>query len=94
MRLGEIERISYCLDGLAALAARTGDVAHAVRVLAGAHEIRAARGYHLPDDYQSINEALIVDARQQLGAGEFAHLWGEARSWSPDEIVAEALGRS
>jgi len=91
--LGEIERISYCLDGLASLAARTGELAKSVRVLAGAHEIRTSRGFHVPEDYQAINEALIVDLRATLGADEFAKLWSEGRSWSADEVVAAALGR-
>jgi predicted ATPase/DNA-binding CsgD family transcriptional regulator len=78
------------LDALAALAARTGRPADAVRMIAAGDHARQAIGYpRRPLDLPG-HDATVAGLRAALGDGPFAEAWTQGAGQSLDAVVAYA----
>jgi predicted ATPase/class 3 adenylate cyclase len=86
-KVGHTDRVCYCLEGLAATAAVTGDHDRAVRLLSFAERHRASERVALPDTYRTSYEALLVDARAALGAAAFTDAWEGGQKLDVAEAV-------
>ena len=74
-RLGHVDRVCYCLEGLGLTAAARGDHRRAVCLLGFADRYRAAEQVALPDLYRASYEAALVDSRAQFGTDAFDNAW-------------------
>jgi predicted ATPase/DNA-binding CsgD family transcriptional regulator len=93
LELGNKPKISYCLLGLAAVAALQGRPARAVRLWVAAETLREEIGLglplwdHTPTDYQ----AILAATRSQLDAATWETARTEGRAMSPERAVEYAL---
>jgi predicted ATPase/DNA-binding CsgD family transcriptional regulator len=91
--LGNKPKISYCLLGLAAIAALRGRPDRATRLWVAAEALREEIGLalvlwdHAATDY----EALLADARSQLGEAGWERAQNEARDMTLEQVIAYAL---
>jgi predicted ATPase/DNA-binding CsgD family transcriptional regulator len=91
--LGNKPKISYCLLGLAAIAALRGRPDRAARLWVAAEALREEIGLalvlwdHAVTDY----EALLADARSQLGGAGWENAQKEARDLSLEQVIGYAL---
>jgi DNA-binding CsgD family transcriptional regulator len=76
------------LDALAALGARTGSPAEAVRVLAASAAAREAMGYPRGPGGERARRAMLAGLRTALGERRFAAAWAEGTRLTLDEAVA------
>ncbi|HLZ56132.1 MAG TPA: protein kinase [Ktedonosporobacter sp.] len=80
--------IAACLTGLGAVVAAQGEWTWAARLLsAGQAHCEAIHGV-LPPFVRSSQERAIVAARDQLGEEAFAAVWAEARTMTPEQVLA------
>jgi predicted ATPase/DNA-binding CsgD family transcriptional regulator len=92
-KLGNKPKISYCLLGLAVVAALQGLPARAARLWGAAEGLREDIGLalvlwdHTPTDYQ----ALLMGMRSQLGEGMREAAWAEGWAMTTDQAVDYAL---
>jgi DNA-binding CsgD family transcriptional regulator len=91
--LGNKPKISYCLLGLAAIAALRGRPDRAVRLWVAAEALREEIGLalvlwdHAVTDY----EALLADARSQLGEAGWEKAQDEAKDMTLEQVIDYAL---
>ena len=91
--LGNKPKISYCLLGLAAIAALRGRPDRAARLWVAAEALREEIGLalvlwdHSVTDY----EALLADARSQLGEAGWEKAQNEARDMALEQAIDDAL---
>ena len=74
-RLGQLDRICLCADGLAVLALGDGDAPLDVRFLSASATARQQHGITLEHRYQLAHEQAPVAGRTALGAAEFNTQW-------------------
>ena len=89
--LGHTVPLLYCLDGLAAVLAATGDPVQAATIIAAAETAAESTGASLEPFEQEIHEHTIEAAKQALGPREFAAAWATGRRLTIDEAVTRAL---
>jgi non-specific serine/threonine protein kinase len=89
--LGDKVGIALCLDGLAGVAAATGEAALAARLLGAAEEMREAAGHRQRPGADPGHERTIAAARAALGKDGSAAQVAAGRSLVPAEAIAEAI---
>ncbi|MDR7419698.1 MAG: tetratricopeptide repeat protein [Armatimonadota bacterium] len=92
--LGNWSGVADCLTGLAWLAASaqaSREMAlRAARLLAGADEIRVAKGVPLPPSDQAEHDSIMAAVRAVLGDHAFASALAAGRTAPMDDLIAEA----
>ena len=89
--LGHIVPLIYCLEGLAAVLAETGNTEQATGIAGAAQAAAEATGASLEPFEQQIHAQTIETARQALGEESFAAAWAGGCRLTIDEAVARAL---
>jgi hypothetical protein len=89
--LGDQLGAAECLEGLAAIAAGTGEPARVARLLGAVEALREAMGTPQPPVERLDHEATVAATRAALGAAAFAAAWSEGQALTPEEAVAYAL---
>lgn len=89
--LGNVVLRIYCLDGLAAVLAASGDADGATTVVAAAQAAAESTGASLEPFEQQIHEQTVEAAKQALGEESFAAAWTGGWRLTIDEAVARAL---
>src|SRR5262249_14457503 len=89
--LGNVVLQIYCLDGLGAVLAATGDVERAATIVAAAQAIVDSSGASLEPFEQQIHDRTVEATKEALGAEPFAAAWAAGRRLTIDEAVAQAL---
>ena len=90
--LGERLGIAECLEGLATVAAGTGQPERAARLLGAAEALREAIGAPLPPVDRPDHDDDDSATRAALGEAAFAAAWAAGRALTVEQAVAEALG--
>ena len=93
LELGNKPKISYCLLGLAAMAALQGRPDRAVRLWVAAETLREEIGLGLPlwDHTPTNYQAILAATRSQLDDAAFEAARSEGRAMSPEQAVEYAL---
>ena len=81
----------YSLPGLAAIAAKDGDLHRALRLAEAGNELEAAASISAFPLVRDRHDRWLSAAREALDADTQASLRSEARAFSIDEVVADAL---
>jgi tetratricopeptide (TPR) repeat protein len=89
-RWGPKAKVADCLDGLAAVAARRGQLAVAARLLGAAAALKQAVDVRLPALEAAERKEHVEQVRAALGEEAFADAWEEGRTLSQEEAVALA----
>jgi non-specific serine/threonine protein kinase len=92
LELGDKVGIALCLDGLASVAAATGEAALAARLLGGAAELRESAGHRQRPDTDPGHERTVAAARAALGTDNFAAQLAAGRTQPVAQAVADAAG--
>jgi predicted ATPase len=90
LEYGQPLLIAYSWMVAARLAAADGEWATAVRLQTAADEMLAETGHVMYPDDRAVADAVLVEARQQLGPGAFEDEQRRARSTTLDDLVALA----
>jgi tetratricopeptide (TPR) repeat protein len=93
VQIGEKRRIAFCLEALAVASCSQANYAHAVALLAAAHNLRREAGMPLPAIEQSEIDCALAQARDALGSAAFEATWAKGRALSLNEVVARAVGQ-
>ena len=88
---GDEEGIVECLDGMAKLFARQGDLAHAVRLFAAGAATHDADEVSLTPAAQEEYRRALDEARAALGEDAFVTAWNGGLALSLDDAAAEVL---
>jgi hypothetical protein len=93
-RLGHVEGIAYGLEGMVAVAALSGDVRRAGRLLGASRSLRERTGlYNVPVfSFHQLFVDRMLAAASPADAVAFESAIGEGRSLPADRAVAEAEG--
>jgi predicted ATPase/transcriptional regulator with XRE-family HTH domain len=83
--------IADCLEGLAWLLGKGGNLERSVRLFGAADSLREAKGLPLSQAERNYNDQFLAAARQQLGAERWDMAWAEGRAMTLDHAVADAL---
>jgi non-specific serine/threonine protein kinase len=89
--LGDRLGIAEVLESVAALAARSDEADHTVRLLAAADRLREEARSPLPANAQARHEELVAEMRTALGAAAFEHEWSLGRGADRRELVDGTL---
>jgi predicted ATPase len=84
------EGLTYCLQGLAAVAAASGQLATAARALSAAQAARAQIGVRMSPQYEVPYEALRRQLEDGLGP-DFATTWAAGQALELNEALEEAI---
>lgn len=95
-RLGHVEGIAYGLEGMVAVAALSGDVRRAGRLLGASRSLRERTGlYNVPAfSFHPLFVDRMLAAASPADAADFESAIAEGRSLSADRAVAEAEGHA
>jgi predicted ATPase/DNA-binding SARP family transcriptional activator len=89
--LGHFVPLIYCLDGLAAVFAATGNPEQAATIVATVQAAAETTKASLEPFEQEIHDRTVKATRQALGAEAFAAAWAAGRQLTVDEATARAL---
>ncbi len=78
---------TWCLEGLAAVAAAQGEPVRAVWFMSTALALREAIGTPLPSFSQAMHKLTFASMRMQLGERAFDAAWAEGRTMTPEQIL-------
>jgi predicted ATPase/class 3 adenylate cyclase len=82
---------SESLEGLACVAAATGEVERVAKLFGAAQTQREAVGYlHAPRDH-ALLEPYLAAARSQLDEASWQEAWARGRAMTPEEAISYAL---
>jgi hypothetical protein len=90
--LRQLSGAAWALEGLAEVAAMTGDPQRAVRLWAVAAVQRAIAGSEMGETDRIRTAAIQADLRISLGENHFNALWAEGSDLPLEEAIAYALG--
>src|SRR5579859_1261731 len=88
---GDRSGISFCLAGLAGVAALDKAPQRAARLWGAAEALRQSIGARQAPATRVTRERLMATAREQLGEVAFAAAWAEGQKMTMDEAIALAL---
>src|SRR5579859_524827 len=88
---GDRSGISFCLAGLAGVAALDEAPQRAARLWGAAEALRQSIGARQAPATRVTRERLMATAREQLGQEAFAAAWAEGQKMTMDEAIALAL---
>jgi predicted ATPase len=88
---GNVVYITWCLEGLAGVAAAEGRLDRAAELAGGRDALRAQTGVLLPPVYPAAWELMLATALDGLGTDAFAAAHGRLADRPPPEIIAAAL---
>jgi predicted ATPase/class 3 adenylate cyclase len=91
--LGDAASLTEPLQGLAAVAIKSGDAEQGVRLLGANAAIREQLGGGPPPEWLRLGDPL-ADARAILDEDAFARAWDAGQRLTADEAVADALGEA
>ena len=83
--------VSWCLAGLAGVAALNEEPERAAWLWAAAEALRQSIGTREAPASRATRERLIAQAREQLGEAAFAAAWEKGQAASTEQAIAEAL---
>jgi hypothetical protein len=89
--VGEKAGLAECLEGLAGIAFRQNQGAHAAYLYGAAVALREAIGAPLPPADRTAYDLALAATRATLGDERFAAAWAVGRSLSLDQVVAHLL---
>jgi predicted ATPase/DNA-binding SARP family transcriptional activator len=90
-RLRERRWLPDALEGLAAVAAETGQAERAARLFGAADGIRASINAPVGESERAIYEPFLARAREELGATAFEEAGAAGRVMTPEQAVSLAL---
>jgi non-specific serine/threonine protein kinase len=83
--------VAFCLEGLAAVAARQGQPERAARLGGAAEALREAMGAPPPPPHRAHYERYLNAARGRVGAAAWTTAWAAGRALPREEAIALAL---
>jgi non-specific serine/threonine protein kinase len=89
--LGDRAGISWCLAGLAGVAALDEEPERAAWLWGAAEALRQSIGARSAPAARATHERLQAEVRQQLGEAAFNAKWAEGQAASMEEAIAEAM---
>lgn len=89
--LADRETRVFALEGLANVAAMSGEDLRAARLWSAADELFTQMDYPLPEAERELHEELVPAARARAGAQAFDDAWTEGRLLSEEQAVELAL---
>jgi len=91
---GNIVYLTWCLEGLAGVAAAEGDLARAAEIAGGREALRAQTGVLLPPVYPAAWERMLSAVRDGLGEAAFDEAHRRLADRPPPDIIAAAVSGS
>jgi predicted ATPase/class 3 adenylate cyclase len=89
MAIADVERVAYCLHGLAIIATRVGDDVDAVAAFGALDRLCREGTFRFPDDYLRAGENTLATLRERLGPAPFATAWQRGQSLDAERAAAE-----
>jgi DNA-binding CsgD family transcriptional regulator len=90
-QFGTTPDLVACIVGLAGVAARVGDLAHAARLFGAAEALLDSLGATLQPGDRADQERLVAAARTRLPESDWSTAWAIGRALPLDAAIAEAL---
>jgi hypothetical protein len=87
--IGYDQYIAYCLEGLAAILAQSGDHATATRLLAAGDQICHAIGASHEPAERELYQRTVAEVRRKLGDDAFCAQWQHGRAMSRQQAIRD-----
>jgi hypothetical protein len=89
--IGDPPGVAFCIEGLAAIARRRGDLVRTVRLYGAAARLRESTASALPLFEKQQVDAAAADLRIALGEVGFAAAWAAGQGLPAERAVAYAI---